>query len=1037
MIFLYYRKVAFMILFGFFLIKTGIATAQIVYSYEGFDYYSGANFAPGTTYDNRGTYLPVVSSVPIDLNGINNFPSRSKTNSPITLGWAGDWIASNGASSTGFYTVGTSPSSTVTSFDNKFSLVNSGFYAQGGQSSGVTIGRRLQTSTGGPYYRYTIPGTIPNNTLTHNSPTSTLPWSSYIATDPISTLTATPARTQVNHPSPTFNNLIGADGTTIWFSFLMNKINNNNEECFIALHRNTNPYDILGSNTLSVGYFNDPLLSFGANRYWGMKVNGTVIPPISTANPNSKIEIGKFDLLVVGLTFNHTGSNRLQLYVIHDVDKTGTNPVYGVNYNNYNGGVLADGSPASITSDADALVAGDLAFHSVAYFGGASINQSAVDEIRFGDNFQSAALSSASVSLIKGLCTGLNGDNIYSEGDFANALSVDNNGAFTVLDPSEIKGGTSQPAGIWADQTDRSGNSPYPVIFKKGSANLNGSPYQNIAPGFVYVPDNQDNPDETPVGAISSQPDDGGFAIATQTRNPFGKYAGSIPAWIKTFDNSGAKFDALGTQIGVANGNGLLMMVNASYQPGIFYERQVGGICSGTQYEFFLDVINVFSSSLASISNPSGVNLDTSPTGGVCGNSYCSPSCDPANEPGCQQMSWPGRDQAGYSGIGAATNGSLDLGTNVGVRYNLSPELEFLIDGITVYVPPTPIPNDEGWHRVGFTFVTKNISGNNIKLTIRNRARGGNGNDLAIDNITFRPCGPSTENRPSFIDCGTKSLQVKVIQAGAGYDPASYRWQYQDPASTTWNDFPGAALGGNAFVTQSPIDFLDLTDPLIRAKLQQNGFVRAIIAGDEASTAQPKCSVFSVPVLVGCTLPVSWISFKGTLLQEGTKLDWITGFENNVEGFEVQRAADGNQYTTIGKVTPRGKSGQDTQNNYTFWDRSPLPGINYYRILETSRNGTGDYSKTITVFVEKNFISVYPNPADNLLTISLGTIKHEENVNVSFISLLGNTVKVTENKIAPDQTTWQIPVNDLPTGIYFVEIHTSVQTFIRKIVVVR
>ncbi|MGZ5248100.1 MAG: hypothetical protein ACXWV5_13450, partial [Flavitalea sp.] len=54
---------------------------------------------------------------------------------------------------------------------------------------------------------------------------------------------------------------------------------------------------------------------------------------------------------------------------------------------------------------------------------------------------------------------------------------------------------------------------------------------------------------------------------------------------------------------------------------------------------------------------------------------------------------------------------------------------------------PINVSSSAQWKQYGFFFTTPaNI--NTVVIRMRNNAPGGNGNDLALDDITFRPCGP-------------------------------------------------------------------------------------------------------------------------------------------------------------------------------------------------------------------------------------------------------------------------------------------------------
>src|ERR1700730_14181388 len=126
--------------------------------------------------------------------------------------------------------------------------------------------------------------------------------------------------------------------------------------------------------------------------------------------------------------------------------------------------------------------------------------------------------------------------------------------------------------------------------------------------------------------------------------------------------------------------NGYFMLINASIQPGDFYVDTVKGLCPSSTYEFAAWVINV---------------LRTYACGGN--------------------------------------------GTN--------PNLTFKIEttgGAVLQVYNTGnIPQDASpsWKQYGLFFQTpSNIT--TVVVRITNNAPGGCGNDLGLDDITFRPCGP-------------------------------------------------------------------------------------------------------------------------------------------------------------------------------------------------------------------------------------------------------------------------------------------------------
>ena len=128
------------------------------------------------------------------------------------------------------------------------------------------------------------------------------------------------------------------------------------------------------------------------------------------------------------------------------------------------------------------------------------------------------------------------------------------------------------------------------------------------------------------------------------------------------------------------NANGYFMLVNASFQPSAFYIDTVKGLCSNTTYEFAAWIANVLRPSACS---PNPIHPDLTFTL-------------------------------------ERTDGTILQ------SYNTKSIL-------TQFVPT--------WQQFGFFFTTPaNVS--NVVLRIFNNAPGGCGNDLALDDITFRPCGP-------------------------------------------------------------------------------------------------------------------------------------------------------------------------------------------------------------------------------------------------------------------------------------------------------
>lgn len=119
------------------------------------------------------------------------------------------------------------------------------------------------------------------------------------------------------------------------------------------------------------------------------------------------------------------------------------------------------------------------------------------------------------------------------------------------------------------------------------------------------------------------------------------------------------------------------------------------------------------------------------------------------------------------------------------VENYILPNMDFLIDGEVLF-STGDVPQDGTWKTFGFTFAAE-PGATQITLTLRNNAPGGFGNDLALDNISFRPCGPSSaiSANPS-CSSGAISLTLSAEVEGSE-DDFVYQWQ-ESTDGIIWQD---------------------------------------------------------------------------------------------------------------------------------------------------------------------------------------------------------------------------------------------------------
>ena len=109
-------------------------------------------------------------------------------------------------------------------------------------------------------------------------------------------------------------------------------------------------------------------------------------------------------------------------------------------------------------------------------------------------------------------------------------------------------------------------------------------------------------------------------------------------------------------------------------------------------------------------------------------------------------------------------------------------------------IAAAPLPE---WKQFGFFFTTT-AANSTIVLRMTNNAPGGIGNDLALDDITFRPCGPVLSS--SIVGSGNDVDICLDDQTGYTFDAVispgflipAFQWQLSTDSGTTWGDIAGA-----------------------------------------------------------------------------------------------------------------------------------------------------------------------------------------------------------------------------------------------------
>lgn len=173
-------------------------------------------------------------------------------------------------------------------------------------------------------------------------------------------------------------------------------------------------------------------------------------------------------------------------------------------------------------------------------------------------------------------------------------------------------------------------------------------------------------------------------------------------------------------------------------------------------------------------------------------------------------------------------------------------------------------------------------------------------------------------------------------------------------------------------------------------------------------------------------LPVVFSSFTATRKEQTSMLTWTTASERNNSGFTVERSNDGKEFNAIGRVETKADGGySDITLSYSYTDKDPASGINYYRLVQEDRDGNRTFSTIRSLdFSNKPSFHCYPNPTEGLLTIEHNTEK-QELLHLRLTDVMGRVVRKSEMYTAKGFNKTLIQLSGLTPGIYNLSISNS------------
>lgn len=170
-------------------------------------------------------------------------------------------------------------------------------------------------------------------------------------------------------------------------------------------------------------------------------------------------------------------------------------------------------------------------------------------------------------------------------------------------------------------------------------------------------------------------------------------------------------------------------------------------------------------------------------------------------------------------------------------------------------------------------------------------------------------------------------------------------------------------LIGNWVLQTSMVEYYDADNKkLCENSPSQLQYLKNIDVKDGMITLKPNevknTKATTKKVLDITVLPVVLVSFKGTSVDNGVSLEWVTASESNTSYFEVLRKNGDSEFIKIAALQTKSSS-NNSGSNYIFLDNSPSLGNNYYRLSTTDLDGT-KVSYPMVTKVNKNTLPFVP-----------------------------------------------------------------------------
>ena len=179
-------------------------------------------------------------------------------------------------------------------------------------------------------------------------------------------------------------------------------------------------------------------------------------------------------------------------------------------------------------------------------------------------------------------------------------------------------------------------------------------------------------------------------------------------------------------------------------------------------------------------------------------------------------------------------------------------------------------------------------------------------------------------------------------------------------------------------------------------------------------------------------LPVKLSSFGAKAVGETVAISWTTANEQGSAYFDVERSANAQEFSAIGRVAAAGNA--QATKTYGLLDEHPLSGTSYYRLKQVDLDGQTAYSKIVSVVLDNltPTLELLGNPTESQ-TIRVA-VRNLPNATYHLTTLTGRELALQVQTEANGTLTF-VPGQSLTPGVYLLRANSDTTRLVRKIII--